>query len=255
MMEKLYKVLNIILNSFGISLIRNELRADLPSLMRRLHSAGVEIKTIYDIGAFQGKWTSAVMKYVPKDTNFFLFEPNQNFSRELRATGHPVFHVLLSDKKETKIFYRQEGSGDSYYPEKIVDSKKVHEVKMQTTTLDEMYLDRKNLLKKPDFVKIDTQGSELDILQGSKETFKDLKVIVLECPIVKYNQGAPSIQDYIDTLIRFNFVPFQVVEIHILNEIFVQIDIAFISKWIFTEHFGNIDSNGFWQSTSEFYGL
>ena len=80
-------------------------------------------------------------------------------------------------------------------------------------------------------------------------------MLILECPIVKYNQGAPNIQEYLDFVIKSGFVPFQVIEIHILNNAFVQIDIAFVSKKVFNEHFGNLDLEGFWQSTKEHYRI
>jgi FkbM family methyltransferase len=253
--NKLYKLLNLILKPLGFSLIRNELRADLPSLIRRLQKAGVELQVIYDVGAYKGKWTEGLKPHLKKDAHFFLFEPNSKFDSELRGTGFPVFKVLLSDKTEMKKFYSQEGSGDSYYPEKSVGNSAVIEMQVQATTLDELFSIASNELLLPDLMKIDTQGSEIDILKGSTRVVEDLKVLILECPIVKYNQGAPNIQEYLDFVIKLGFVPFQVIEIHILNNAFVQIDIAFISTKVFNTHFGNIDLEGFWQSTREYYGI
>ena len=254
-MDKLYKLINSILKPLGFSLIRNELRADLPGLIRRLQKAGVELQIIYDIGAYRGKWTEGLKPHVKKDAQFFLFEPNSKFDSELRSTGFPVFKVLLSDKSELKTFYSQEGSGDSYYPEKSIGNSVVAEVQIQTTTLDDLFSVASNGLLQPDLIKVDTQGSEIDILKGSTRVVKQLKVLILECPIVKYNQGAPNIQEYLDFVIKLGFVPFQVIEIHILNNAFVQIDIAFVSKKVFNEHFGNLDLEGFWQSTRDYYRI
>jgi FkbM family methyltransferase len=254
-MNKLYKLLNSILKPLGFSLIRNELRADLPSLIRRLQKAGVELQVIYDVGAYKGKWTEGLKPHLKKDVHFFLFEPNSKFDSELRGTGFPVFNVLLSDKPEIRTFYSQEGSGDSYYPEKSTGNIAVREMQVQATTLDDLFSIASNGLLLPDLMKIDTQGSEIDILKGSTRVVENLKVLILECPIVKYNQGAPNIQEYLDFVIKLGFVPFQVIEIHILNNAFVQIDIAFISAQVFNTHFGNIDLEGFWQSTREHYGI
>ena len=138
-MNKLYKLLNLILKPLGFSLIRNELRADLPSLIRRLQKAGVELQVIYDVGAYKGKWTEGLKPHLKKDAHFFLFEPNSKFDSELRGTGFPVFKVLLSDKTEMKKFYSQEGSGDSYYPEKSIGNSAVTEMQVQATTLDELF--------------------------------------------------------------------------------------------------------------------
>lgn len=254
-MDKLYKFVNYLLSPFGLSVIRNALRTDLPSLIRRVRSAGVELNVVYDIGAYRGKWTEGIKTHLQKDVQFFLFEPNVKYEAELRSMGYPVFKVLLSNESKLRTFFSQEGSGDSYYPEKSLGNLVVNELQMQTTTLDEMFADASTKLLYPDLMKIDTQGSELDILKGAANVIKNLKILILECPIVKYNQGAPSIQEYIDAVIKLGFVPFQVIEIHILKNVFVQIDIAFVSQDVFNAHFGKLDQEGFWQSTKEFYGI
>ncbi len=254
-MEKFYRLINLFLLKFGYSLIRNELRTDLPSMIRRLKKSGVDLNVIYDVGAYRGKWTEGLKPHLKNGTKFFLFEPNSKFQMELKSTGFPVFKVLLSDVSSIRTFYSQEGSGDSYYPEKSIGNGPVTEMQLQTITLDEMFADVSNGLLPPDLMKIDTQGSEIDILKGAINLIRHLKVLILECPIVKYNQGAPDIQEYLDYVIKLGLVPFQVVEIHMLNDVFVQIDIAFVSKSVFDNHYKNLDSQGFWQSTREFYGI
>ena len=254
-MGVLYKLINSLLSQFGFFLIRNELRSDLPSLIRSMKKAGVDIRVVYDVGAYRGKWTEGLKPYLHKNALFFLFEPNAKYDSELRRTGHPVYRVLLSNKSKVLTFYSQEGAGDSYYPEKFLDGSVVKERNIQTTTLDEMFADASNNLMSPDLMKIDTQGSELDILQGSKSVIQNLKVLILECPIIKYNQGAPDIQEYLDTVIKLGFVPFKVIEIHTRHNVFVQIDIAFVSKQLFESHFVKLDMEGFWQNTREFYGI
>lgn len=254
-MQTFYRLINLVLAKFGYSLIRNELRTDLPSLIRRLHKAGVSLNVVYDVGAYRGRWTEGIKQSLNRAAQFFLFEPNSKFESELKKTGFPTYQVLLSNNSEVRTFYSQEGSGDSYYPEKSVGNSHVSKKQIRTTTLDEMFADSKNGLLQPDLMKIDTQGSEIDILKGAASLIKNLKVLILECPIVKYNQGAPNIQEYLDYVFKLGFVPIQVIEIHILNNVFVQIDIAFVSKEIFDKHFGDLDSEGFWQSTKEFYGI
>ena len=52
----------------------------------------------------------------------------------------------------------------------------------------------------PDFIKIDTQGSELDILKGGEKTISNCSLIYLECPIIEYNLGSPNLNDYINNV-------------------------------------------------------
>ena len=106
-----------------------------------------------------------------------------------------------------------------------------------TSTLDS--IKKKYNLPYPDFLKIDTQGSEIDILKGGKETLKKCKIILLECPIISYNKGAPNLNEYVNYLNLIGFLPFEVGEIHHINNVFVQIDIFFLKKEILKKIINN----------------
>ena len=56
--------------------------------------------------------------------------------------------------------------------------------------------------------------------------------LLLECPIISYNKGAPNINDYIKYLNSIGFIPFEPGEIHRIDHVFVQIDIFFLKKEI-----------------------
>ena len=53
-------------------------------------------------------------------------------------------------------------------------------------------------LPKPDLIKIDVQGAELDILRGGKECLANAKDVILEAQHVDYNIGAPKFEEVID---------------------------------------------------------
>jgi hypothetical protein len=42
-----------------------------------------------------------------------------------------------------------------------------------------------------DLLKLDTQGSELDILRGADETLRSVRFLQLEVSLVRYNEGGP----------------------------------------------------------------
>lgn len=94
-------------------------------------------------------------------------------------------------------------------------------------------------------MKIDTQGSELDIVQGGWSTLKAAKFIVLECPLVQFNEGAPNISEYLVKMRELGFIPWSTVELHFMLNVFVQIDIAFINKQFFEKHYGGTKQLGF----------
>ena len=59
--------------------------------------------------------------------------------------------------------------------------------------------------KQPDLIKIDVQGSELDILKGATKVLKQCDNIILEMQYVDYNKGAPKAQEVIEYLKSIGF--------------------------------------------------
>ena len=46
---------------------------------------------------------------------------------------------------------------------------------------------------KPDFIKIDVQGAEQDVIRGALETMKSVQHLIVEMQCVHYNEGAPLV--------------------------------------------------------------
>ena len=113
----------------------------------------------------------------------------------------------MSDKSEEKTFYKSErmtgNSWDSFYRENTVyyNDENVIMEKVQTTTLDEIFTNGETF----DFVKIDTQGSELDILKGGLNTIRDTYAILLEVSLFEYNIGGPKKDDVVSFMNELGF--------------------------------------------------
>ena len=65
-----------------------------------------------------------------------------------------------------------------------------------------------NSLKKPNYLKIDTQSSEIEILKGLEEiiNYESLYFIELEVSLYQINEGAPTINEVIDFMSMNNFL-------------------------------------------------
>ena len=204
----------------------------LNSIILHLIDNKIEINNVYDVGAFQGEWTKVLKKTSLKNSKFYLFEANIENEIYLKNLGHEYFINVLSDKNKEVKFFSKVHSGDSYFPEKTnFYENTIIPKNLKTITLNE--IQAKNQIPFPDFLKIDTQGSEIDILKGGNQILKNCKVILLECPIISYNSGAPTLSDYIKYLHSINFLPLEVTEIHHLDKVLVQVDIIFLKKDIF----------------------
>ena len=201
-----------------------------------LMNKGLKIDVIYDIGAFRGEWSNFLNRTSLKNKNFYLFEANKENEKYLEKLKFKYFFGILSDKNKEVNFYSRVSTGDSYLVEQTnLYKENIKSVVKKTITLDEIV--KKKNLPFPDFLKIDTQGSELDILKGSQKSISKCSLIYLECPIIEYNLGAPNLNDYIKYLNSINFVPYDLCEVHKIDNILIQIDILFIKKSTLNEFY------------------
>ena len=60
-------------------------------------------------------------------------------------------------------------------------------------------------INKVDVVKIDTQGSELDILRGGENLCKKAEVIILEVSYVEHNEEAPLAEEAIEFMKDYGY--------------------------------------------------
>jgi len=138
-----------------------------------------------------------------------------------------VFNVVLGDKLKKVKFFSINGTGDSYYKENSLFYEHVIPIKKKVSTLDEI-VSSENLLS-PDIIKIDTQGSELDILQGASKTIKNALILIIECRLATHqNMSAPGVSEVIKFLEKHGFQPFKILEIHTNQTgLIIEIDIVF----------------------------
>ena len=165
--------------------------------LEKLKEQGFNPKVIYDIGACVLHWTDHAKKIWP-EAEIILFEANPHCT--FLYKDYKYYSGILSNASNTtKKFYLNEyfPEGSSYYQEIgsehaaiLFPSNKYYEI--QSMTLDDVV--KKFNFPLPDLVKMDVQGSEYDILLGSKETLKNTKYLIMELPKngIHYNEDAPD---------------------------------------------------------------
>ena len=124
-------------------------------------------------------------------------------------------------------FYECE-TGSSYFKD-LTSAEKQATIK-RTITLDDLLSKLNFDLKYPSLLKIDSQGSELAILTGTKHNLRCFEFIYLEVPIVEYNLNAPRFETYINYMSEMGFRMFDVSTDHIYNDLLNQLDILFVRK-------------------------
>lgn len=184
------------------------------------------IDVVYDIGAYKGSFSIKASKTFP-NICLYMFEANPYRQSPIPVTDKiKWFNGVLSNVKDVIIkFYYRNNTGDSYYKENTHNYNDDDYKLLTTTTLEDIIL--KNDLKLPQFIKIDTQGSELDIL--SKVDLSECVAIHCEVPAKGqvYNHGAPSYEEYMAFFSSKGFIYNRVVKDHVKGKVTVQHDIIF----------------------------
>lgn len=155
---------------------------------------GFEPKVIYDIGACSLGWAREARELWP-EAKIILFDAYEPFEPFYKKHPEYDYHigVLSNEDNNTVRFYIStiHPSGNSYYKEHddaVFPTARF--VERKTITLDSVVSQRGFPL--PDFIKMDTQGSEKDILEGAAETIKSVKHLIVEIQNDDYNLGAPK---------------------------------------------------------------
>ena len=190
---------------------------------------------ILDIGANKGQFYNWAKSEWPK-SNVYMIEANEVHDEVLKnlvGDGDDYLIAALGDEDREVTFYTRKDKpwteGASYYKE-INYNNEPHltmKITMRLKRLDDIFDNDTTF----ELIKLDTQGSELDIIKGGKELCKRANVILLEAAKVPSNEDAPLIDDIMDFMDDFGFeYKFSVGEHYDKNNVNCQSDLVFINK-------------------------
>lgn len=180
----------------------------------RLKKSNVEPKTIIDVGANIGQFSVAALKLF-KQAKIISIEPDPEVAIKLKNnirenSNTEVIVCAAGDKTGEVKFFRNKDSQVSSIMEIGVirknlfpNSKVKAEVNVPMNTLDSLFENRE--LQKPILLKLDVQGAELKVLNGSKNLLKNVKWIVIEVAFVNLYKGEPSFNELCKILKQYNF--------------------------------------------------
>lgn len=171
---------------------------------------------IIDVGASNGAWSREVRLVYP-DATFWLFEPNKSYT--ITDFKH-VFHMAVAGDT---LYVPDRWQHASMIP--LPHSKKII---VPYITLDELDLrPYKHII-----LKIDTQGTELDVLCSGENQLEQIDLIYMEVSLVQLmpNATIPLFHDIVKFLSERGFLLYDINERHVAeNGRAMQMDVTFVN--------------------------
>lgn len=154
-------------------------RCTMEGALRALQRRGHTFRTVVDVGASDGSWSTLLMRHFP-DCQYLLVEAQPVHESALRSYcarhSNAQFVLAAAGASEGRIHFDASdpfGGLASYEPSGAND------IEVPVVTVDAELRARR--LEGPYLLKFDTHGFEIPILKGAAETLAHTEVIVMEC--------------------------------------------------------------------------
>ena len=182
----------------------------LPELIRR------DKHVLFDIGAHRGLY-SKMLRQAFSASTIYCFEPNPILFDDLKQisdTCH-VFHTAMNDKTGPYDLYfsdnppvpydhTQLASGNREVYSKIHNTDNIKTIACQAETVDNFCIT--NSIDHIDFLKMDTEGNELNILKGARKLIETNNIDVIQFEFGGVNALSKTfIRDFEDLLPDYDF--------------------------------------------------
>ena len=203
--------------------------------LNEVEDLGITPNKILDIGAHSGqfyKWAKDVWPM----SQIFMIEANPLHIQSLKGLTFMMdddfmIAALGDEEREVTFFTRKDKphtEGNSYYKEANYWDipNLVLENKIKLTKLDNIFAEEEIF----DLIKIDTQGSEIDIIKGGLNVVKKSKAVVLEVSYIEHNLGSPTSDECIKFMDEIGFEQSIDIGEHYDDGDVVQKDILFLNR-------------------------
>ena len=181
---------------------------------------------ILDIGAHFGNWYKTIKSIYP-NSEVLSVEANPNCTTKLSRVNPNSIISCLGKEEGTTQFYISPSNpyctGDSMYKEQTEFYDNSVGITLPVKTLD-------SIGQQFDFIKMDVQGAELDIIKGGLDTIQNSTILQLEVEMLDYNEGAPQASEIISYLYNLGFDLFDIGSFYYWDDKLNQSDMFFVNR-------------------------
>lgn len=177
MKETLKQLVKRILSALGIHITRNQ-RYDALA-MKVMRKAITADANCVDVGCHKGEMLDAMLKLAPEGRHF-AFEPIPELYDQLkqRYNGRVSVHQVALSDRTGKTTFQHVVTNPAYSGIKkrtYKNDEDIEQIEVKTDRLDTLLPDDFQL----DFLKIDVEGGELQVLQGAREHIARSKPVII----------------------------------------------------------------------------
>ena len=171
-----------------------------------------EMNNFFDVGANEGFIATEVLENYP-NCNIYCFEPNINTYNKLKILNNKkiaTYNFAIGNEIKKVYISNYETSTLNKITNNIEIGIPSHEVDM--ITLEEFCL--KNKIQKISYLKIDTEGHDLEVLKGaiSKLLSQEIAFIEVEAGMNLKNGKHIYVHEFISFFHNYNYNLFQIYE-------------------------------------------
>lgn len=201
---------------------------------------------LFDIGANVGNYSNALIKMSP-NSKIYAFEPHPKTFKHLKAQAiqhnYIAVNVACSDGEGILKLYdysgEQGGSSHASLYQDVINE--IHKESSECWEVDVITIDefvKQNNINRIKFMKIDTEGNELKVLLGAKQSIKNQIIDIIQFEFNEMNTISKvffkDIYDFLDEYLFYRILPDGLVSLgeydSILWEIFAYQNIVAVRK-------------------------
>jgi FkbM family methyltransferase len=235
MEERMIKIIiNKCLNKFGYGIhkvhkdtvLANEFSME--GALFRCKKRRLEINTVIDVGASDGRWSRLCMKYFP-NAQYLLFEPQephiQGLDKLMNEKKNVEYISAAAGNRNGVIFF---DNSDLFGGLASESPFKQNCIQVPIARIDDEIAKRK--LKPPFLIKLDTHGYEIPVLEGAMQSLNNTELLIVETYNFKLTKTSLKYYQMCDYLDRNGFSSIEMVDFMLRgkDKSFWQMDIFFI---------------------------
>ncbi len=230
------KLLRLIDKLIGPAL-RNHYQA--PSMewsLGNMRKLGFNPRFIVDIGAFQGEWTAMAKTEFPH-ASVLMLEAQESKRPALEAIktasrGDIDYRISVMGSTEGESIFFNEYDHAPTACSVLVDhaAAATRKIERSLSTLDSILAE--GAFPNPNFIKLDVQGYEIEVLKGAREAMQSAEVILMEVSIIDLYQGNPLLHDVLAFMTDYGFKTYDICSLlrRPLDHALCQMDVIFVKE-------------------------